>query len=98
MVCVKAAVLVVLVTLVVVQVCWNAVFVPERHKSLWGVSKNSTSVGSVQLARTAADFGANSSFAQQSYAVQQLLLASCKATLHRIAFYIQRVSALDLRR
>ncbi len=84
--CVMTAVFDMLVTLFVVQVCWNAVFVPEQHKSLWGVSKNSTSVGSVQLVRNAADFSVNSSFAQQSYAVQQLLVASCKATLRWIVF------------
>lgn len=75
MVCVMTAVFDVSVT-PFVQVCWNAVFIPEQHKSLWGVSKNSSSIGSIQLARNAADFSVNSSFAQQSYVVQQLLLVS----------------------
>jgi hypothetical protein len=49
------------------QVCWNAAIVPMQYRRLWG------GVQSVQFTNMS-DAAVNSSLAQQSYTVRQLLM------------------------
>ena len=58
-----------IVTLLRLQVCWNAAVVPQQHRRLWG---------GVQLVKftNMSDLNPNSSLALQSAAVRQLLMVS----------------------